>query len=696
LKKLFYILLILSPFLGNSQPYADNEFYLLDSLVIEELTVADKELLDSCLTIYHTAKNDTSKINALNDICDFLVHDVWSDYQFIQYNLIVLALNNNPPLKTKKHLQTSLSVSLNNIGLYYETHVGNSSKALEFYHNSLILYEELDNQLGVAILLNRIGQIYTSQGDKGKGLEYYQKSLKLFKELDNKEEISNTYNNLGLHYEDKGDHPQALDFFNESLKIDKGVGNQQGIAMSFSNIGRVYMSQGKHDKALISFIKGLNIFEKMGDKDGISLILNNIGHVYLIQNDAKSAFINAKKSFDIAQEIGFPTRISGSALLLSEVYEKQNKKGEALEMYKLHTFMKDSITNENTKTDAVRQQSKYEYDKQKAVDDAIHDKKIAIEKEGKEKQQIIIYAIAGGITLLTIFLLFIINRLQVTRKQKTLIESQKKVVEEAHLELSVKNNEILDSINYAKRIQTAILPPDKLVKEYLENSFILYKPKDIVAGDFYWMKTINIDNKLPLVLFAVADCTGHGVPGAMLSVVCNNALNRSIKEYNLIKPGEILDKTREIVLEEFSVAWEKDQKEDYVKDGMDIAFCSLQGNKLEYAGANNPLWLIRNGEIIITKANKQPVGSYRSSESFTTHFIKLQKGDSIYIFSDGYIDQFGGEKGKKFKARAFRELLLSIQDKPMEEQKIIIDETFETWKGVVDQVDDVCIIGVKI
>ena len=254
--------------------------------------------------------------------------------------------------------------------------------------------------------------------------------------------------------------------------------------MSHSNIGRTHMSMNSHEKALISFIKGLIVFEEMGDQHGISLILINIGKVYILQGDPESAFVNAKRSFDIAQKIGFPDRMRASALLLSQIYEQQNKPELALEMFKLYVSTKDSMANEDTRIDAVRQQSKYEYDKRKAVDDATHDKQIAIEQEAKEKQKIIIYAIGFGLSLLAVFLIFVVNRLQITRKQKTLIESQKKDVEEAHEQLSEKNKEILDSITYAKRIQTAILPPDKMVEEYLEDSFILYKPKDIVAGDF--------------------------------------------------------------------------------------------------------------------------------------------------------------------------------------------------------------------
>lgn len=273
-------------------------------------------------------------------------------------------------------------------------------------------------------------------------------------------------------------------------------------------------------------------------------------------------------------------------------------------------------------------------------------------------------------------------------RTKSLLKKQKileREISNATHQIREQHEEIVDSINYAKRIQSAILPPPKLVKEYLKNSFILYKPKDIVAGDFYWME--QNDNE---ILFAAADCTGHGVPGAMVSVICNNALNRSVREYGLTDPGKILDKTREIVTQEF------EKSEEEVKDGMDIALCSLNGNKLEYAGAHNPLWIIRNGEIIETKANKQPIGKFDNLLPYTTNTFELEKNDTIYIFSDGYPDQFGGEKGKKYKSGKFKKFLLSIQEHSMEKQRELLDAEFENWRGSIEQIDDVCVIGVRI
>jgi serine phosphatase RsbU (regulator of sigma subunit) len=294
------------------------------------------------------------------------------------------------------------------------------------------------------------------------------------------------------------------------------------------------------------------------------------------------------------------------------------------------------------------------------------------------------------------------------------ITTKNKRIEEQSNQLKLKNKEILDSISYAKRIQQAILPPLKLVRSFLNDSFVLYLPKDIVAGDFYWMEPL--DNK---IIFAAADCTGHGVPGAMVSVICNNGLNRSVREFGLTKPSEILDKTREIVIQEF------EKSEDDVNDGMDISLVSLhvtdkEQTKIEYAGANNPIWIIRKGKfeepltstnkvyrdstktysLLEIKADKQPIGKYAIKEPYTNQVLSLEKGDTIYLFSDGYVDQFGkssnSKPDKKFKPNNFRDLLFSIQEESLPRQKDILFETFETWKGDLEQVDDVCVIGVRV
>jgi serine phosphatase RsbU (regulator of sigma subunit) len=262
------------------------------------------------------------------------------------------------------------------------------------------------------------------------------------------------------------------------------------------------------------------------------------------------------------------------------------------------------------------------------------------------------------------------------------LQSQKEMVEE-------KNREIVDSINYALRLQKAIIPTEAKISAALPSSFVLFKPKDIVSGDFYWMNEVG-----GRVLIAAIDCTGHGVPGAMVSVVGANGLNRCVKEFNLRQPAEVLDKLTELVKETF------ESGEDKVKDGMDGAFCSIDLKKrtVEYAGANNPLWIIRKEaeEVEEIKANKQPIGDFEYQKPFTNHSIQLSEGDAFYIFSDGYVDQFGGPKGKKFKYKTLKKLLFEIRDKSMNEQKDILDQTFKEWKMDLEQLDDVCVIGVRM
>ena len=275
------------------------------------------------------------------------------------------------------------------------------------------------------------------------------------------------------------------------------------------------------------------------------------------------------------------------------------------------------------------------------------------------------------------------------------IRRQKEKIEEAH-------HEIKSSISYARHIQQAILPPINLFKEYLKESFILYKPKDIVAGDFYWFEV-----KDDYIFYAAADCTGHGVPGAMLSVVCSNSLNRSVNEFRITDPGKILDRTTQLVIETF-------KKSEYeIQDGMDISLVrlDLKNEEAVFSGAHNALYLVSaNNQRAIKdktvsnethflseyKGDKQPVGKYSHQLPFNSTHISLNKGDCLYVFTDGFADQFGGEKEKKFMYKPFKELLMSLANEPMEKQKKQIDKTFEDWKRHYEQIDDVCVIGVRI
>ena len=377
-------------------------------------------------------------------------------------------------------------------------------------------------------------------------------------------------------------------------------------------------------------------------------------------------------------------------------HETKNEHSQALAYLKKYSSIQDSILEqerENTQKTIDNYSKIYDLESTLTQSETeIQTKNDLLQKEKTQKYMVLV-GLVCVILVAGFFFKLIVDRKKMTKK---LIKNNR-VIELKNELLSTRNKEVHDSISYAKYLQNAILPSRKLIKEHLKNSFVFYRPKDIVAGDFYWLELNDSDKNL--ILFAAADCTGHGVPGAMVSVVCSNALNRAVKEFALKEPGKILDKVRELVIETFS------KSEDKIKDGMDISLCALncKTNELQWAGANNPLWIMRKShdpsneyEFIEYKGNKQPVGETENSEPFTTHHIQLQKNDSFYIITDGYADQFGGEKGKKMKTANFKKLLLSVQSKSMDEQYTILEQSFDEWRDVHEQVDDICIIGVRL
>jgi serine phosphatase RsbU (regulator of sigma subunit)/Tfp pilus assembly protein PilF len=596
----------------------------------------------------------------------------------------------------------------NNIGIiYYE--IGDITKALDYYFEELKLEEQVGNKDGIASSLNNLAILYSEQGDTNKGFEYFKKVRDIRIEIGDQHGIASSTNNLGLLYFQNNQYDTALKYYLESVKIYKNIGNKVDLGGTYSNIAQVYQKKEKFNKAIEYGLLSLELLEEVNLAQGIAQTTNTLGLIYLEMGEIKKAKEMVEKSLYIAKEIGYPLQLQNAAKALSMIFEQEGQGMKALEMHKLFISMKDSIQNEKLRNTTIKQQAKYEYEKQKAIDDSEHEKQIAIEEEKQEKQKVIIYTAAGGLLLLVVFIVFIINRLNVTRQQKNEINTQKEEIAFQHEQLEQTHTEIKDSITYAKRLQNAILPSIKDITKHIPHNFIYFKPKDVVSGDFYWFERVE-----QTIFVAAADCTGHGVPGAMVSVVCSNALNRAVKEFNLKEPADILNKTRDLVVEQFSMSGEE------IKDGMDISLCAFNGNKMTYSGANNPIWIVKNTEklnqlekenkgsiineersIVELKGDRKPIGKYRDMSPFSQKEMILEEGNLIYLFSDGFSDQFGGESlagkvgGKKFKYKPFKNFLLSINQMPLDEQKEHIDRTFNLWKGDFEQVDDVCIIGLK-
>ncbi len=753
---LLYLFLFLSVF--KSQTFLDSKHYLVDSIAINSITNEELILIDSCIDQYYIENNDTAKINAINTI----VSESWNVNVWPKYNDWVLDVSNKNLKEVKEeklinYYRLITSQCYNNKGYHLET-TDNQPKALEYYFKALKLLRILKDDKNAAYILLNIGSIYDDFGDLIKSLEYYNKALSSFTKTDDKAGIAAAYNNLGMTYADLKDYTTAMKYYKKALVIQDDLADKYNLATTYGNIGNINFATGKTEEALINYQKslelsrqnknyqgiGTNLSQKakcyfeLGDyntslklnlealhirdsinhKSGIAYTHISLSEIYLETNKIQLALSYGEKALSEAKTLGYPALIASSSKLLSQIYEKLNKTSKAFELYKLHIKMRDSLQNENIQKQKIEQEISFVFEKKQELfqervarqnedNQKRYNKKIENEKQEIEKQQIISYFIASGLFIVSVFFVFIFNRLKVSRKQTETIEKQKLIVEEQKLTLENTHSELNSSIDYAKYLQDALLPDIQVIKNSFSDSFILNKPKNIVSGDFYWFK-----NKNNVKYIAVADCTGHGVPGAMVSVVCSNALDRALTEFNLTSPSAILGKAKEIITDTLS----KNGKG--LKDGMDIVLCAFSEGKVYFSGAINPFWLVRKTKnitpfqkencTILTSENKElalieyksirrNVGfSYDLEEiPFKEYVLELCPEDAIYLFSDGYVDQFGGEKVKKFKQLAFKKLLLGINHFPMEKQNETIDTTFEKWKGDLFQVDDVCVLGLR-
>ena len=633
--------------------------------------------IDSLLIELKKAKEDTGKVNIINKICD--EYDAIGEFaKEFNYGVEGLAI------AKKINYRKGAANCFINIGnaFWYQS---NYSKALENYLASLKINEEIGNKKGIAYGYLCIGDIYLSQGNFEKALENNLISVKTNEKIGNKKGISESYNDRAVIYFTQGNYDKALETQLLAQKFAKEIGYNLIVGSSYNIIGNIYQAQNNNSKALENYLSALKLFEGIGNKNSIATSYFCIGNLFLKENKNNESRKYFEKAMKLSKEVGSKEIIKNIYGINSDIAAAQNNYKSAYDNYKLFIIYKDSTSNIESAKKTLQSQMQFDFDKQQVADSiyakAEKEKIQEVAKVESKKQKLITFFIALGLLFALTLASLIFRSLRIRNKQNKIITIQKSIVEE-------KQREITDSISYALRIQNALLPPQKLVKQYLKNSFILYKPKDIVAGDFYWMELIN-----DKILFAACDCTGHGVPGAMVSIVCHNALNRAVREFGLSEPAAILDKTTEIVIENFA------KSEENIKDGMDISLCAYnkKTNQLEWSGANNSLWIIQNGNLLETKADKQPIGMNENSKPFTNHLFTLNTGDTIYLFTDGFADQFGGETGeKKLTRKKFKEKLISIQNLTLQEQGIALDKFIIDYKKDIEQIDDILVMGVQV
>lgn len=676
----------------------------------QNYTPDDLHYIDSLSAITTNPESpDTSIVGAYNDLTGILGYansDTIIPLSKQALKHVDNGLKKHPNLAVEKKLLSGKASALNNLGYAYDQK-GKIIESISMYSQSLQIFEKLKDKKGQAYALNNLGTISSGQEDPEKAMSYFFKALKLYEDINLEQGVAMTLNNIGVAFQSMYNRidsssavkdsliAEAINYNQKAYDVLKTIENNYGMATVINNLGVQHKNQALSKKlsktqrdsildiALNEFNQAIFIRTRINHQVGISESLGNAGNIFLQRKLYNKAEKNGIEALSIAQEINSPEYIERAARLLSKVYQEQGRGIKALEMFQLHISMRDSLNNVETQKATIQQELKYEYEKKKALDDVKNEKLIAIEKEEKEKQIIITTATAGGLGLVIIFLTFVFNRLRVTKKQKIIIEEQKEEVEEAH-------KEITDSINYAERIQRSFLATKDILDTNLKDYFVLFKPKDVVSGDFYWAGHLENGN------FAVvnADSTGHGVPGAIMSILNISSIEKAI-EQGENEPSEIFNKTRSTIIERLK----KDGSKNGGKDGMDasIVCFDFEKNKFLYTAANNPIWVIRNNELTIIKPDKMPIGKHENDKtSFSQGEFNFQKGDQIYTLTDGFQDQFGGPKGKKFMIKKMREYVLSISHLPMKEQHKKLNEIFNNWKGEHEQVDDVCVIGVRI
>ncbi|MDA3952342.1 MAG: tetratricopeptide repeat protein [Bacteroidales bacterium] len=562
----------------------------------------------------------------------------------------------------------------NNLGATYEK-LGKYDEAMDNLIKALNIYETIDDSSNIARTYLNLGLLYSRQEDYIKSLELYNKSLEIRKKLDDKAGIALLYNNMAIVNYYLEDYDNVRSYFEKSYEMYVEIGNLRRQLMALSNLAEINNIIGQKEKALVAYFKILELEKELGHKGELSQTHILIGQIYQSRDD----FYNSKKHYNlslkIAQEIDAIVDIRDVYGQLAEIYKIEKNFEKALEYNEMYAALNDSIFNSDKSRQIKEIETQYETKKKEQQIANLENEKIIKDFKIKKQRNFSIFLIAGFIFVLS-FLLILFAQIKRIRKANSILTYQKK--------------QITESIEYASRIQTAILPPGDYITRVIPEHFIVYKPRDIVSGDFYW-----ITHKDGKTIVAAVDCTGHGVPGAFMSMLGFAFLNEIVNTNSDLNAGAILDQLRDYVKKSLHQTGKKDE----AKDGMDIALCIIDAanGKLQYSGAYNPLYLIRNNDFISLKADRMPIGIHIiEKESFTNHELEIQKGDVIYIFTDGYIDQFGGPESKKYRLLPFKEMLMQITNKPMNEQKEILETEFAKWKGKFEQIDDVLVMGIKI
>ena len=639
--------------------------------------------------------------------------------------LIVLSeeIAYNNPAQALKYAQEAFEIAeqyenqlvqanaLQNIGTIYRI-LGDYVKAMDFTLRALTIYEALGNDEGLAEANNNVGIIHYLQKESGKAMEFFRKALSIARQINEPAIIAKVLNNMGNIYSLREDYENAEMAFQEAYEINQNVQNYQFAADNLINLGTIYLQEGDFKQGLEVFFQAIEMYEQIGSKEGLAATHNIIAGAYLEVDSLNKALYYAELGLKEAQEITAKGLIADVLKNLYHIYKIKNEETEALKYLELFTAYEDSILNEKNNERIARLQITYDFSQQEA--------QIKLLNEEKKQQQLILTASLVVLALIIIAAFFIYQNYKNKQRQAQELQNANDSIHTINQELrkqkaivEEKKEDLDSSINYAKRIQSAVLPITDDIQKSLEH-FIFFRPRDVVSGDFYWFtETLpepiyqeRLTPEGPVNVFegftsekqiiAAVDSTGHGIPGAFMSIVGSTLLHQIVNEQGINEPDEILEELHREVMRTLK------QKQNKNNDGMDMALCTIdhEHQMLSYAGAHNPLIIVKDNEILEIKADRKGIGGSLRSEdeevSYTKHEIPIESPMMCYIFSDGYQDQFGGEQGRKFMKKKLYKLMLDLHEEDMQTQQEIFIGTFDRWKRDEMQVDDVILIGFRL
>ncbi len=583
------------------------------------------------------------------------------------------------PIQNRDSVYIALKGALLNNSAFLHQRTGDIYNSILLYQQCIQIQEEVGDTTNASTAYLNLGSLYLSVDELDLAMKYTQIAVKIIAPNEFVG-IAKCRMTLGGIFDKQGDYDKALNQFYSAYASFLKENHHSGMGGALDKIGDIFFVQKDYEQALENYNKSIEQYSIELDNRGLASANFHIAKLYQLKKDKINAEKYALLSYACAMETGFPENLRDASSILYTIYKENGDFKNALAMHELNKKMQDSLSKQDAIKLVVQGHLKIDFEN-KAAEAKVKQEKLDLINEKKvQRSQFISYASIFGIVIVAFFLLLIVRSSNKTKKANAEISKQKLIVEE-------KSKEVQDSIHYAKKIQQALLPSELGIKEDFKDSFLLFKPRDIVSGDFYWLS--NTQEK---TYIAVCDSTGHGVPGAFISLMNISFLTEAISEKNISLPNEIFNFTRERLTDRFAV--------DGNQDGMDGILLCIDKNDshaLQYSASNNSPIIIRNQEIIQLPYDKMPIGiSSHLKTSFSLNTFSLEKGDLVIAYTDGFADQFGGPKGKKFRYKQLNEFILANANLPMVELGTKLENQFATWKGSLEQVDDVLIVGFRV